>query len=193
LNTQDFKHCLLYAIFLLIFAVALLTSAESREAEEIAEILQHAEILFVAEQYHESYQLYRKVLDVDPLNQQALARVLDMAVRYRELAEGARQAGDTEHVNIYQRAFQQIVRYLLTVLTAQFERDVKKYTTLSAKEKEQQRAEASVILLRMIDALQYIKTIYEQFQQEEAETAQTIKRLQRAIETYQQERSAYTQ
>ncbi len=163
------------------------TSFEHPDFEEIKQLLEEAAAYT---DITEAYDLYRRVLELDPLNRDARKKIIEIVNAYKVRMDEAAQQENVEQAKQLYEQYRNIVRFLLLdILGVQL-----KHFTQKFRESEDHNHEKSVIILylnNIIGILMDIKHIYEQYPGEKF-TLQ-IKKIEHQIKLYKEKFDHYIQ
>ncbi len=162
-------------------------------SDEVAALLKEAQVSFEKQEFIASYELYRKILTIDPLHQTAREKVYEIVTIYQTLEETARNANDHERADMFQRQHRTIVKETLNLFTLQLEQQLTTYSDLKAKAKQGEEIREQIMpeLERIITILQQLKYIYVEFPREPAKAEKMVERIEKTLATYQHELDAY--
>lgn len=167
--------------------------SETESSSQIDQFLQEADRNFEQKNFRISYQFYRNVLALDPLHQYARERLYDIAKIYQTLENVALEQQNQEQATLFYQEYRTIIRYVLSLLTNQLQHFLEQYaeyTRLDAPD-EETREKIVEALKNILLILPDIQAIYEQFPQDDANSAQMIDRIKQTIDKYQQEYTRY--
>jgi hypothetical protein len=207
-RTQNWKT-MVYAFFigtLFIFGIpgsavqgqmteAAETTSDS-EMSEIDRLLQQADIYVQQQEFAAGYDLYLRVLGIEPTNLHAREKIFEVINTYKTQLDTAQKQEDVEQVKLYYQRYRNSVRDFLQMLTTQLKRGIQKYGELVAAEKAGQNVTQEIVpsLQTVIQILEDLKIIYQEFPQAEEDAANTqkiVERLNQTIQKYEQELSQY--
>ena len=162
-------------------------------AEQIKNLLGEADNYFQLQEFAAGYELYLRVLGLDPSNQHARKRIYEIINIYKTLLETAQKEEDSEQAKLYYQKYRTIIRSLLQTLTNQLKRTIQKYGELVETQKTgiDVNEEIIPILSNIIQILQDLKTIYEDYSQGDSGSEKMIERINKTIKKYEQELSQY--
>lgn len=162
-------------------------------SDEVAALLKEAQASFEKQEFITSYELYRKILTIDPLHQAARERVYEIVTIYQTLEETARSANDSERADMFQRQHRTIIKETLNLFTLQLEQQLAAYSDLKAKAKQGEEIREQIVpeLEGIITILQQLKYIYVEFPREPAKAEKMVERIEKTLTTYQHELAAY--
>jgi hypothetical protein len=164
--------------------------------QQVTALLQEADAHFQQQELGASYDLYLRVLGLDPLNQVAHEHLISILQTYKTtLAQAPQNAADDQIKRQYQQ-YRDSVRDFLQVLTTHLKRGIQRYGELVAPGKAGQtiKPEIFTVLQVIIQTLEALKQVYQDFPQGEQDAASTqkiIDRLSENIKKYKQEQLAY--
>lgn len=168
-------------------------STTASPAEQVKDLLGEADNYFQLQEFAAGYELYLRVLGLDPSNQHARKRIYEIINIYKTLLETAQKEEDSEQAKLYYQKYRTIIRSLLQTLTNQLKRTIQKYGELVETQKTgiDVNEEIIPILSNIIQILQDLKTIYEEYSQGDSGTEKMIERINKTIKKYEQELSQY--
>jgi tetratricopeptide (TPR) repeat protein len=168
-------------------------SATASPAEQVEKLLKEADNYFQLQEFAAGYELYLQVLGLDPSNQQARGRIYEIINIYKTLMDTAQKEGESDQVELYYQKYRTIIRSLLQTLTNQLKRTIQKYGELVKTQKTgiDVSEEIIPILSNIIQILQDLKTVYEDYPQGDSGTEKMVERINKTIKKYEQEFSQY--
>ena len=168
------------------------TDAASKE--QIAQLLEDADVHFQRQEFLAGYELYRRVLSLEPMHQFARKKIYEIAGIYKTLEEIALKERNEAQATLLHRQYRSIVRYLLKVLTSQLNRTLQIYSNYLAAEKQGNDVKEKMlpVLENLLTILQELKNVYEQFPREDSNAGQMVERLNEAILKYEKELTRYS-
>jgi hypothetical protein len=174
------------------------TSSESTSttSEQIDLWLQEADAYVQREEFTAGYDIYLRILGLDPVNTHARTKIFELLHNDQTQLATAREQQAVQEVQVISQRYRNNIRDLLQVLTAQLKQSIERYAELGSAEKagEDVQQEISLVLTTIIQILRDLTTLYEDYPQSEAEAANTqkiVERLKLTITKYQQELEQY--
>jgi tetratricopeptide (TPR) repeat protein len=171
------------------------TSKTASPVEHVEELLNEADNYFQLQEFAAGYELYLRVLGLDPSNQYARNKIYEIITIYKTLMETAQKQGNSEQATLYYQKYRTIIRSFLQTLTNQLKRTIQSYGKLVETQKTGTDVKAEIIpaLTNIIQILQDLKTIYEEYPQGDSGTEKIVERIKQTIKKYEQELSQYKQ
>lgn len=168
-------------------------STTAAPGEQVEELLKEADNYFQLQEFTAGYELYLRVLGLAPSNQHARKRIYEIITIYKTLMDTAQDEGDRDQAELHYQKYRTIIRSLLQMLTNQLKRTIQKYGELVEAQKTgiDSREEIIPVLDNIIQILQDLKTIYEEYPQGDSGTEKMVARINTTIKKYEQERSQY--
>ncbi|MBD3323128.1 hypothetical protein GF339_01005 [candidate division KSB3 bacterium] len=188
-----------HAVLLLMMLLSMVVEGKAEDGtaqpledrtQQIEQLAEEADAYFQQQEFLASYELYRSILLLDPTHELAQERIYEIADIYKTLAEMAKQDQNPEQSDILYHHYRDIVRDMLGLMTTRLKETLKIYNKLKldATTEDQERI---VVLADIIDILRDLKTLYEDFPRENAETAQIVKKISATITKYEEELARY--
>jgi tetratricopeptide (TPR) repeat protein len=169
------------------------TTMTASQIEQIEKLLEEADNYFQLQEFAAGYELYLRVLGLNPSNQHARERIYEIINIYKTLIDTAQQEEDSDQAKLHYQKYRTIIRSLLQTLTNQLKRTIQKYGELVEIQKTgiDVKEEIIPVLSNIIQILQDLKTIYEDYPQGDSGTEKMIERINKTIKKYEQELSQY--
>lgn len=170
--------------------------APPAEVEQIEQLLRQADLYVEQQELAAGYDLYLRVLGLEPTNQHAREHIFEIINTYKDQLGTAQEEENVEQVKLYYQRYRNSVRDFLQMLTIHLKRGIQEYGELVTAQKAGQDVTQEIVraLRTLIQILEDLKTIYQEFPQTEDDTANTekiVERLNQTIEKYKQELSLY--
>jgi len=169
--------------------------ATAAHPEEVEKLVKEADAYFQRQEFAASYDLYLRVLGLAPSHQPARDKIYAIINTYKTLEEAAQKTGNNDQARLYAQKYQNMIRDLLKMLTAQLKREIQRYGELIDAQKKGENVKKGIIpvLSNVIQILQNLKIIYEEFPQGDAgtETEKVVERIGQTIKKYAQELAYY--
>jgi hypothetical protein len=168
-------------------------STTASPGESVEKLLKEADAYFERQEFAAGYDLYLRVLGLDPSNLHARERIYNIINTYKTLIDRAQKEGNNDQATLFSQKYRNSIRDLLQILTTQLKRRIQRYGELVEAQKNGEDVKENIIpaLSHVIQILQDLKTIYEEFSQENAEAEKIVERLSQSINKYEQELSFY--
>ncbi len=186
---------ILALLYLLLVQAAFCSAQTSSDVARMDQLLQDAQSSFDKQEFSASFDLYQRVLALDPDNQIARKNIFEMAAIYKHLEEVARKYGEREKAQIFQQRQKDITRYLLKMFTLQLEISIKNYRTHKAVNETGEDMEEQIVLVleKIIKALNDLKGLYKKEMTGDEERAKhMIERIDKSLQVYERELTQYT-
>lgn len=169
---------------------------ENISSDPVQELLQQADAYLEQQELAAAYDLYLRVLGVDPANQHAREKIFEIISTYKAQLEEAQQQDETEYTKLTYQKYRNSVRDFLQILTTQLKRWIREYGELVAVQKTGEDVTLDIVpaLNTIIQILEDLKVIYQDFPQTEEDAVNSQKmvdRINQTINTYKQELLVY--
>lgn len=174
---------------------ALTENAE--QAEHISAWIQEADAYLAQEEFTAAYDIYLRVVGIDPTHLQARTQLLTILRAYQTQVAAAGQADDLQSREFHVQRYRLGVRDFLYVLTAQLKQFMERYGERVAALKSGQNVAREIppLLTTILQILGDLTTVYAEFPQsgDDAAAAQKIiDRLKQTSAKYEQELEFYS-
>jgi len=168
-------------------------STTASRTEQIEKLLQEADNYFQLQEFAASYELYLRVLGLEPSDQHARERIYEIINTYKSLMKTTQSEGDEDQAKLYYQKYRTIIRSLLQTLTSQLKRAIQQYGKLVEDQKTgiDVKEEIIPVLSNIIQILGDLKIIYAEFSQGDSGTEKMVERINQTIKKYEQELSYY--
>ena len=165
------------------------------EKETVEQYLEDAQASFDKQEFSASFELYQRILVLDPSNQIAREKISELAEMYKTLEELARKNEELEKAELLRQQQREITRYLLKTLTSQLESSTQSYRVYKTAEKDGQEVKKLIVpvLENIIGVLSDLKGLYENVQEDKERTKQVVERIDKTLENYQRELKFYSE
>lgn len=163
---------------------------------QVTTLLQEAEIYAQQEEFTAAYDLYLRVLGMEVGNTTAREAIFAILTTHKAQIADATDQEQPEQTTLLYQQYRNEVRDFLQLLTLQLKRTIQRYGELVALQKagEDVKLQIVPILTSMIQILNDVKTVYQDFPQTDdttGETQKVVERLNETIKKYKEELLSY--